>query len=141
MSRTFRRERYTRPLRITAAADARRLRTRWRERERADELGYYHRRVTAWAASRAQRAGLVPIDRTEETATLWEPGDQPDVVRAEIRISVWRPEDGLPVTLVEYQELRRLNPPATGPDRVALELWANGRGVASIKPVTGEPTQ
>lgn len=104
--RTYRRERLEQPLRITAAADARRLSRRWAGAEQRDIQLHYHRAARAWLERRARRAGQAPIRGTDYTSVHADPlaprrpGRAHDPLWGEltgrVRIDVWTAEDGQP---------------------------------------------
>lgn len=102
--RTYRREQLEQPLRITAAADERRLSRRWAGAEQRELQLHYHRVARRWLERRARRRGWAPIAGTDYT-TVEQAPMTPGLpiheaawgeLRGRVRIQAWRPEDGQP---------------------------------------------
>lgn len=104
--RTYRRERLEQSLRITAAADTRRLSRRWAGAEQRDIQLHYHRAARAFLERRARRRGWAPIRGTDYTFVSANPnaprrpGQAHDPrwgeLHGRVRIDAWAAEDGQP---------------------------------------------
>ena len=104
--RTYRRERLEQTLRITAAADTRRLSRRWAGAEQRAIQLHYHRAARAFLERRARRLGWAPVRGTDYTTVSARP-DAPrrpgqlhdprwGELQGRVRIDAWAAEDGQP---------------------------------------------
>lgn len=136
--RTFHRERFEQPLRITYAADLRRLSRRWAGRAQGEMQLHYHRVAVRWLARRAHRMGLVPIARSEHTTI----SNGPDLatIQGRVQLIAWAAEDLAGPPPDELGRRTILADPG-GPERIRVGFLEDG-AIAYIQAVVerAEPT-